>query len=160
MSVTNASKSTSPQDADQDRTSGCLSIPAACCPTLALSIFAVTTSSRSNALSIPVAAKTSGSGCFSSDVSLPLAWLESSAANPPPAAIAPGPAGLGAFAADFFAPAFGLFFGLELVDASSSAKSLAFSALRANSARLLSSLSSFALLDLAPSCHLSASFRS
>ena len=117
--------------------SGCCSIPAARWPTLALSILAVTTSSRSSALSMPVAANDSGSSfgtscgsSFAADSVLSTGI----AANPPPAAMAPGPAGLGlAFAAPFFVPALGEGF-LTADDASSSARSRAFSALRARSA--------------------------
>lgn len=135
------------------RTSGCCSRPAARDPTLALSIFAVTTSKRSKALSRPVAANTSGSSGRPMSVVL--------GPRPPPAAIAPGPAGFGAvLAAAFFAPAFGAALGLDGAEASSSARSRAFSALRASSALRFSSLSSAAFLPLAPSAHLSASLRS
>jgi hypothetical protein len=71
--------------------------------------------------------------------------------EPPPAAIAPGPAGLTSF---FFLGAGLAFAGA----ASSSASSRAFSALRASSARRLASFSSLALFPLAPSSHFSASF--
>lgn len=134
------------------RTSGCLSRPAACEPTLALSIFAVTTSKRSIALSIPVAEYSSGALGGSS---LPA----SAAARPPPAAIAPGPAGLTTFPF-LAAPAFGAALTLAGCDASSSARRRAFSAFRASSARRLASLSSLPLAVFAPSCHLSASLRS
>ena len=137
-------------------TSGCLSSSAAFDPTVALSIFAVTTSSRSIALSMPVAENDSGSfGAWTSAATL-------TAPNPPPAAIAPGPAGLTSFfgVAFFAAPAFGAAFTLAGALVSSSASSRAFSALRASSARRFSSLSSLDLDDLAPSCHLDASLRS
>ena len=133
-------------------TSGCRSIPAACCPTLALSIFAVTTSNRSNALSIPVAAKLStsfGSSALGSD---------GPSSSPPPAAIAPGPAGFG-FGFFFVPAALGL---TALTAASSSARRRAFSAFRARSAFRFSSANS--TLDFPPltslSAHLSASLRS
>ena len=135
-------------------TSGCCSIPAARCPTLALSILAVTTSSRSMAMSMPVAAYASGSSwCSLSDF-----WT-GAAPSPPPAAIAPGPAGLGA-AAFFFPPALGAALGLEGAADSSSARRRAFSAFLASSALRFSSLSSCFLPLLAPSCHFSASFLS
>ena len=88
--------------------------------------------------------------------------LSSLAVMPPPAAIAPGPAGLTFFgaAAPFLAPALGAGLALDGADASSSASNRAFSALRASSARRFSSLSSLDLEDLAPSCHLDASLRS
>ena len=139
------------------RTSGCCSRPAARCPTLALSIFAVTTSRRSSALSIPVAAKDSGSS-GGADFSLSFSGAPP---RPPPAAIAPGPAGLAAFGVAFFAaPAFGAAFTLAGALVSSSASSRAFSALRASSARRFSSLSSPFLLPFDPCAHLSASLRS
>ena len=85
--------------------------------------------------------------------------------RPPPAAIAPGPAGLGVdlgvdLEATFFAPAFGAALTFEGADDSSSASSRAFSAFRASSALRLSSLSSCFLLVFEPSCHFSASLRS
>ena len=137
-------------------TSGCFSMPAAWFPMLALSTFAVTTSSKSMALSIPVAAKLSTSlgaslsllGLSTGDLGAP----ESS----PSAAMAPGPAGLDR---DFFAFAFGAAF-FTCTDASSSARSRAFSNLRARSAWRFSSFSSLLLADLEPSAHLSASVRS
>jgi len=114
---------------------------------LALSIFAVTTSSRSRALSMPVAAKLSTG---SSWLGAPLDWLPS-ASRLPPAAMAPGPAGFAFAAAAFFVPAFGAIFLAGVCTASSSASSRAFSALRASSARRFSSLSSLlALLPFAP----------
>jgi hypothetical protein len=133
-------------------TSGCCSIPAARWPTLALSILAVTTSKRSKALSIPVAEKVSGSSAF--EISVTLGPI------PPPAAIAPGPAGFGAaLGVVFFAPAFGAAF-LVGADASSSARSRAFSAFLASSVLRFSSLSSLFLFAFPPSDHFSASLRS
>ena len=123
---------------------------------LALSIFALTTSSRSMALSIPVAEYDSTSFGASS---LGAALI---APRPPPAAIAPGPAGLMSFLAGpaFFAPALGAAFALDGALASSSASRRAFSALRASSALRFSSLSSFAFPALDPCDHFSASLRS
>ena len=122
---------------------------------LALSILAVTVSRRSMALSIPVAEKLSGSSLWPSAISGTLD------PRPPPAAMAPGPAGLGGtLAAAFFAPAFGAAAFLAGAELSSSARSRAFSAFRASSALRFSSLSSPFLLDFAPSAHLSASRRS
>lgn len=141
-----------------ERTSGCLSMFAACDPTLALSIFAVTTPSKSIALSMPVAEYTSTSAGFPSSTSAGV--LAPDAARPPPAAIAPGPAGLTTFGAAFFAPAFGGVFTLAGALASSSARMRAFSALRASSARRFSSLSSFGLAPFPPAAHFSASLRS
>lgn len=139
---------------DGGRTSGCLSISAAFEPTLALSILAVTTSRRSRALSRPVAENVSGSSFGAA----------STLSSPPPAAIAPGPAGLTFLAADppptFFVPAFGAAAFLAGAFASSSASSRAFSALRASSASRFASLSSLLGLPLPPSCHFSASLRS
>lgn len=141
------------------RTSGCLSKPAACCPTLALSFFAFTTSSRSSASSMPVAEYTSGA-------SAPSAPLESrrctagADANPPPAASAPGPAGLASLvppATFFFVPAFGAAFAFGGAAAASSASSRSRSALRSSSSRRFSAFSSLALDDLAPSAHSAAS---
>lgn len=135
------------------RTSGCCSMPAARCPTLALSILAVTTSKRSKALSRPVAEKVSGSSALGMSAVL--------GPRPPPAAIAPGPAGLGATLAAFFVPAFGAAFAFDGAEASSCASSRAFSAFRASSALRFSSLSSCFLPPVfEPSCHLSASLRS
>ena len=126
-------------------TSGCLSSSAAFDPTVALSIFAVTTSSRSIALSMPVAEYDSTS--FGAESSLPT----STAPRPPPAAMAPGPAGLTSFfGVAFFAPALGAAFTLGGALDSSSASRRAFSALRASSARRFSSLSSVFLADLPP----------
>lgn len=122
---------------------------------LALSILAVTTSKRSSALSRPVAEKVSGSSACPISVTL--------GPRPPPAAIAPGPAGLGAalgaaFAPAFLPPALGAAFAFDGADASSSASRRAFSAFRASSALRLSSLSSLLLLaPFEPSCHFSAS---
>lgn len=125
-------------------------------PMLALSILAFTTSRRSIALSMPVAEYDSGSfGASTSAATLTVP-------NPPPAAIAPGPAGLTSFfgVAFFAAPAFGAAFTLAGALVSSSASSRAFSALRASSARRFSSLSSCFLLAFDPWAHLSASLRS
>lgn len=135
------------------RTSGCFSMVAAWLPILALSILAVTTSNRSSALSIPVAAKLS-----TSSVAPPfLLELSVETEGAPPAAMAPGPAGFAlAPAEDFFPPAFGEAF-FVLRDASSSANRRAFSALRASSALRFSSRSSLPLVALAPSSHLAAS---
>ena len=128
-------------------TSGCLSIPAACCPTLALSVLALTTSNRSKALSIPVAEKLSISW-GSSLVSFKLA-----SPRLPPTESAPGPAGLKSF---FFL--LGVVF-LGGVLASSSARRRAASALRASCSWRFASLSAF-LSFLEPSSHLDASRRS
>jgi len=135
------------------RTSGCFSMVAAWLPILALSILAVTTSNRSSALSIPVAAKLS-----TSSVAPPfLLELSAGTEGSPSAAMAPGPAGFVlAPAEDFFAPAFGEAF-FAWIDASSSASLRAFSALRASSALRFSSRSSLPLVALAPSAHLAAS---
>ena len=123
---------------------------------LALSIFAFTTSSKSSALSMPVAENDSTS--FGAPSSLGAL----TAPKPPPAAIAPGPAGFTSFFAGtaFFVPAFGAALALVGAEASSSARSRAFSALRASSARRRASLSSDLFDDLAPWDHLSASFLS
>ena len=103
-------------------------------------------------MSIPVAENVSGSSAFGMSVTL--------GPRPPPAAIAPGPAGFGAaLGAAFFAPAFGAAFLLG-AEASSSASSRAFSAFLASSALRFSSLSSCFLFDLDPSVHFSASLRS
>lgn len=118
---------------------------------LALSILAVTVSRRSSALSRPVAENDSGSSGGAP------ALLDS---RSPPAAIAPGPAGFGVLEAAFLPPAFGAALTLAGADVSSSASSLAFSALRASSALRLSSFSSFFLLAFAPSSHFEASERS
>lgn len=81
--------------------------------------------------------------------------------NPPPAAIAPGPAGLTvAVVVVFFGPALGALLAFEGSDFSSSANNRAFSALRAASALRFSSFASLALLVLALSSHAAASFRS
>jgi len=112
-------------------TSGCCSIFDACAPTLALSILAVTTSSKSSALSIPDAAKLSTSfGCPSFE------FESSNESRPPPADIAPGPADL-----EFGAFFLGLVRGF--IDDSSSARSRAFSAFRARSALRFASAASF-----------------
>ena len=76
----------------------------------------------------------------------------------PPAAMAPGPAGLGF--PPFLGLAFDAAFFTRRVAASSSASRRAFSALRSRSALRFSSLSCLPLTDLAPSAHLSASLRS
>lgn len=131
---------------------------AACEPTLALSIFAVTTSSRSSALSMPVAVNDSTSPGLPSSTA---AGGVLTPPSPPPAAIAPGPAGFATLGGAFFAPALGGAFTFAGALDSSSARRRAFSALRASSARRFSSLSSFALLaSFDPLDHLSASLRS
>lgn len=147
-------------------TSGCLSIPAACCPTLALSVLAVTISNKSKALSRPVAAKLS----ISSGASVPdgaddddgsAMAAEFASPNPPPAAIAPGPAGREEDEAAFFlAPALGAGFFTAATEDSSSARSRAFSALRAWSALRFSSAASRLEASLAPDFQSSASLRS
>ena len=127
---------------------------AAWLPMLALSIFAVTTSNRSSALSTPVAAKLS----TSSTVSPFLLGLSVETEGASPAAMAPGPAGF-ALVEAFFVPAFGEAFFVG-TDASSSASNRAFSALRRISALRFSSRSSLPLVGFAPSVHLAASVRS
>jgi len=89
--------------ATQERTSGCLStVAAGWFPTLALSIFVVTTSIRSSALSIPVVVELS-----ITSVSPPL-LLElcvdtaGATAGAPSAAMVPGPAGFDRALAAFF----------------------------------------------------------
>lgn len=107
---------------------------------------------------MPVAENTSGSSGASF-------LLGDSARAPspmsPPAAIAPGPAGLGVA---FFPPVLDAFDALGAFgagSASSSASRRAFSALRAISARRFSSLSSAFLAPfLGPSSHLDASLLS
>jgi hypothetical protein len=145
----------------EERTSGCLSNPAACEPTLALSIFAVITSKRSNALSMPVAVKLSGSSGGALALGSVGPSSAATAARPPPAAIAPGPAGFGVGAAAFFLRSAGGL-GFALFATSSSASRRAFSALRAKSALRFSSAAS--ALDFPPltslSAHFSASLRS
>jgi hypothetical protein len=102
-------------------------------------------------LSSPVAAKLSGSSRCGTSFSTP--------PRPPPAAIAPGPAGFGAAA--FFAPALGALTTFAGAAASSSASRRAASALRARSAARLSSASAaFLLFPFAPSAHSSAALRS
>ena len=132
-----------------NRLSGCRSITAAAVPMLALSVFALTTSSKSSALSIPVAWKLSTTAATSAlagaGIADPLPFplplgvlapvaLAPLAPKPPPAASAPGPAGFGTAAAGFFdEPAFGALGLLPLlpIAASSSASRRAASALRA-----------------------------
>lgn len=107
---------------------------------------------------MPVAAKLSTSW-GASPLLLGLSAADAARAvseSSPPAAMAPGPAGLGLA---FLVLAFGAAFFARRA-ASSSASSRAFSALRASSALRFSSLSSLLLLALAPSAHLSASVRS
>lgn len=91
-------------------------MPAAACPTAARSVFAVTRDIISSALSKPVAANSSGVSLWSSP-----SFNEVGSLMPPPAAIAPGPAG---FSAAFFFPFWPCCFGFGVaMEASSSAYS-------------------------------------
>lgn len=150
---------------------------------LALSVFALTTSSKSSALSIPVAWKLSttcptsppagadAAGPFPfplpPGVLAPLALaLALTAPRPPPAASAPGPAGLGTAAAGFFEDPALAALDLPLpplppIAASSSASRRAASALRAAAASLRAfSSATRGLSDFEPCDHFVDSWRS
>ena len=85
---------------------------------------------------------------------------EPTAASPPPAASAPGPAGFETTFFLFLAPALGVDFGLLDAPASSAARSLSRSALAASASFRFASFSSLAPVPFAPVSHFAASFLS